>query len=123
MSIDNSTAIVARPAGVRRFARAALFAGAIALGAGVFGHTAIASAEWDIEKYDKCMANPHTEDPGQTYHSLCCFASGGIWDADTNKCRAPADRIQNIQNIPLGPKLGSTPQSGPPTNTLGTPVS
>ncbi|HZQ30436.1 MAG TPA: hypothetical protein VFB19_01720 [Mycobacterium sp.] len=123
MSIDNSTAIVARSAGVRRLARAALLAGMIALGANTLGHSGIASAEWDIEAYDNCMAQPHIEDPHHPYHAVCCVSSGGIVDGE-GRCRAPVDLT--APSTPLGPKLNlgqPSWQTGPPTNTLGAPVS
>src|SRR6185312_7634877 len=90
MDIYNSTANVAR---------AALLAGAIALGVSTFGHPAIASAEWDIEKYDNCMAQPHVEDPHHPYHADCCVASGGITDGEGH-CRAPVDLT--APETPLG---------------------
>jgi hypothetical protein len=51
----------------------------------------------------------------------CCLNSGGNISERTGKCVAPpADRIQNV---PLGPKLGSALEPMPPTGTPGTPVS
>ena len=120
-SIHTPTTPDARTAAVRRFAHAAMLAGAIALGAGTFGHTAIAGAEWDIETYDKCMGTVHK--PDESYNIYCCLDSGGKWDDNSKTCRAPVDRSQILQNIPLGPKLGTTQQSVPPMNTLGAPVS
>lgn len=114
MDIHNSTANVAR---------AALLAGAIVLGVSTFGHPAIASAEWDIEKYDNCMAQPHVEDPHHPYHADCCVASGGITDGEGH-CRAPVDLT--APETPLGPKLNPG-QPGrlpvPPADTVGAPVS
>jgi hypothetical protein len=42
-------------AGLRRLVAAALF---MAAALGVFGHPAIARADWDIGEYDQCMATP-----------------------------------------------------------------
>jgi hypothetical protein len=105
--------------------RVGLLVAAIALGASAFGHTAIANAEFNVETYDDCMRQPHVEDSEETYHAACCLLAHGTWDQNTHKCAAiDSDRItQNIQNIPLQPKLGSTPQPIPPTNGLGAPVS
>jgi hypothetical protein len=110
------TTFAARPAGMRRFARAALLAATLAIGASTFGHTAIASAEWDIEKYDNCMQRYGDE-------AMCCFLSEGVTGADGH-CRAPAGRIlQQLPQVPLGPRLGSAQPPVLPTTTLGTPVS
>lgn len=48
------------------------------------GSAAIASAEWDIEAYDKCMAKT-VRDP-----VICCFDSGGIpTGPDFRGCQSP----------------------------------
>jgi hypothetical protein len=121
-STKTLTSFTIPPAGMRRFTHAALLAGAIALGASAFGHTAIASAEWDIEAYDKCMAVPHVEQPHHPYHADCCVASGGVTDGEGH-CRAPVD-LSGVQGTPLGPQLGQPARPPvPPTTTLGTPVS
>ena len=81
----------------RRNARAATVAGALVLGIGAFGHTAVASAEWDTEYYDRCLrigTNP----------VICCLNSGGqlptvghgciappLWDSIAGNCRAAAE--------------------------------
>jgi hypothetical protein len=118
MSINNSTAVGAPAAGVYRFARAALIAGVIALGASAFGHTAIANADWDIEVFDKCMQQG-------TEEQACCILSDGNWGANGH-CNAGRILQQSptiYRQIPLGPKLGSAQPPAPPTATLGTPVS
>jgi Spy/CpxP family protein refolding chaperone len=106
---------------MRRFAHAALLAGAIGIAASAFGHTAIASAEppWDIEAFDNCMQRPDANE------ATCCILSDGVWGANGH-CQAPPGRILQqtiLQQIPLGPKLGSAQPPVPPTTTLGTPVS
>ncbi|KAA0084483.1 hypothetical protein CIW52_10755 [Mycolicibacterium sp. P9-64] len=123
MNIDNSTTVIARPAGVRRISRAALLAGAIALAASAFGHTAIASAEFNIKTYNNCIHKPHVEDSEETYHAACCLLAHGTWNQNTHVCTMAMDGNGVIQDIPLGPKLGSTLQPIPPTNALGAPVS
>jgi len=106
----------------RRFTHAVLLAGAIALGASAFGHTAIASAEWDIEAYDRCIeVNRVLNKPPAVDDVRCCIESGGNISDQTGKCVAPPART--LQNIPLGPKLGPTQQPVPLTTTMGTPVS
>jgi hypothetical protein len=120
------TSFAARPAGMRRFTHAALLAGGLAIAASAFGHTAIASAEWDIEAYDRCMeVNRVTnQPPGGVADVNCCVYSGGNISDQTGKCVAPPARIlQNIPTTLLGPKLGSTQPPVLPTTTLGTPVS
>jgi hypothetical protein len=125
-STNTPTSFAARPAGMRRFTRAALLAGAIALGASAFGHTAIASAEWDIEAYDRCMEVNRVlnQPPGGVADVRCCIESGGNISDPTGKCVAPPARIlQNIPSSLLGPRLGSAQPPVLPTTTLGTPVS
>jgi hypothetical protein len=122
MKTDTATATVTHPAGMRRFAYAALLAGTVALGVTALGHSGVASAEWDIEAYDKCMGRPHVEEPHHPYHADCCVASGGVVDGEGG-CRAPVDLT--VSGTPLGPKL-NVGQPGrqpvPPTNALGTQV-
>ncbi|WP_319448188.1 MULTISPECIES: hypothetical protein [unclassified Mycobacterium] len=115
MDTSNFTA---RPVGKGRFARAALLAGAIAIGASAFGHTAIASAEWDIEAYDRCITLNQVLHKAPVEDLYCCLNSGGNISEHTGNCVAPP--ANNIHNIPLGPKLGSITQPITPT---GTPVS
>ena len=100
MNIDDLTARPARGVGVRRLARAALVAGAITLGASAFGHTAIASADWDIEKYDRCVA------AGTEIEVECCLDSGGYIGNGWVCVAPPARTLQSIQGVPLQPKLG-----------------
>lgn len=119
-STNTPISAATRPAGIRRFTHAALLAGVLALGASAFGHTAIAGAEppWDIESFDHCMQKYGDE-------AMCCWLSGGVTGADGH-CRAPAGRILQqtiLQQIPLGPKLGSAEPPVPPTTTPGIPVS
>ncbi len=92
---------------------------ATALAASIaFGATPIASAapasEWDIGKYDKCMA----ESP--TSPAVCCQISGGVWsDNDSipleNRCGAPAP----LQN---DPRQTGTPPVLQPGGTVTPPV-
>ena len=110
MNIDDLTARPARGVGVRRLARAALVAGAITLGASAFGHTAIASADWDIEKYDHCVIFDNISE------AQCCINSGG--DPRPGGCVAPPARtLQSIQGVPLQPKLGQPDR--PPMGVIG----
>jgi hypothetical protein len=125
-SANTPTSFAARPAGMRRFTRAALLAGAIGIAASAFGHTAIASAEWDIEGYDRCMEVNRVlnQPPGGVADVRCCIESGGNISDQTGKCVAPPARIlQNIPSSLLGPRLGSAQPPVLPTTTLGTPVS
>jgi hypothetical protein len=113
-STNTPTSFAARPAGMRRFAHAALLAGALAIGASAFGHTAIASADWDIEVFDNCMHNNGDE-------QTCCVLSDGTWGANGH-CQA-GRILQQIPRVSLGPRLGSAQPPVLPTRTLGTPVS
>ncbi|WP_319451218.1 MULTISPECIES: hypothetical protein [unclassified Mycobacterium] len=116
-SIHNPTTLDAPAAGIRSFAHAALLAASLVIGASAFGHTAIASADWDIEVFDNCMHNNGDE-------GTCCVLSDGTWGADGH-CHAARILQQSptiLQQIPLGPKLGPAQPPAPPTATLGTPV-
>lgn len=117
MNSYDPTLSSARGLGWRRLAVAALVAaGAMSLGAGAFGHTAIAKAEWDIEAYDECVRIGTDE-------VACCRLSGGQI-GDKGVCVAPPARIlQNIPGLPLHPKLGQ-PGRPPvlPPGTVGTPT-
>jgi hypothetical protein len=84
MTISHPTKIPARGNRLRRLTRAALFTAALGIGASAFVHPAIASAEWDIEKYDDCMNYAHDVDA-----QGCCVYSGGVWTKD-GRCVAPA---------------------------------
>ncbi len=66
----------------------AIFAGAIALTTSAVGFPAIAKADWDIEKYDNCLAD--SAEHGEPDFAGCCLDSGGVWKIDEQKCVAPA---------------------------------
>jgi hypothetical protein len=83
MNTSTRTTPAPRPAGKRRYARAVLLAGALTLAANVLGQIATASAEWDIEKYDRCMYVPGIKP------AYCCIDSGGRLDPNTGVCTAP----------------------------------
>jgi hypothetical protein len=71
------------------------------------GTAATASAEWDIGKYDSCLARG-SKQGDDWYHNqtYCCMMSGGEW-SQTQGCVAPAPVAQNV---PQPPK----PTQGPP---------
>lgn len=52
-----------------------------------------APREWDIGSYDQCMASGlgkgYDDDEWRNHEALCCFRSGGDWNAAQNKCQAP----------------------------------
>lgn len=98
---------------LRRLLPAAAVAAAIALGG-----PAIASAAWDIEKYDECMKG---RDPNSlSEQRYCCANSGGKW-VDTSddgwifggSCVAP----------PLGEDAGTAPppKAGDPSLPIDNP--
>jgi hypothetical protein len=96
---------------LRRILPAALFGAAVALGGSTLGYPAIASATWDIEKYDECVGEiTHDEDFTDALH-FCCYRSGGVWNADIQECQAPpAERTR----APVRPPTGE-----PPTPVIG----
>jgi hypothetical protein len=78
----------ARLIAMHRLLLAGLFTVAIAVGGGAFS-SPIAHAEWDIEAFDKCMAQPHNEDPLATWHMYCCINSGGTVTPDGGCTNSP----------------------------------
>jgi hypothetical protein len=88
-----------RAAGFRRIARAATVAGALVLGIGAFGHTAVASAEWDIEYYDRCLRIG-------TDAAICCLNSGGTLPTVGEGCLAPPLQHSYQDATPFGPVVG-----------------
>jgi hypothetical protein len=111
MNINTPTTIAPRPATARRLARAVLLAGALTLAASAFGQSATASADWDLDKYDRCMYIPYTKPV------YCCIDSGGRMGSD-GVCRAPWTEPVKAGQI-------FQPNNGPilPTATVGTPAS
>ena len=83
------------PINARHFITATLFVAAIALGPAA---TATAEPEWDIDTYDKCMAQT-VRDP-----ATCCVLSGGnVGYNDPNVCTAPAAVEQGSAVDQTGP--------------------
>ncbi|HEX9835165.1 MAG TPA: hypothetical protein VGA66_19150, partial [Mycobacterium sp.] len=74
--------------------------------------TAGADREWDLDVFDKCIAN---ENNGYTYVE-CCFLSGGEWNDEIDDCVAPAP-LQNPQGQPSNPLI-PVPR-GPNSGTVG----
>src|SRR5258708_21386934 len=105
MDISTPTTVAPRPATTRRLARAVLLAGALTLAASAFGQCATASADWDIEKYDRCMYIPYTKP------IYCCIDSGGRIGSD-GVCRAP-------WNAPVNASQIFQPNKGPILPTAG----
>ena len=78
---------------LRRLLPAAFVAAAVALGT-----PAIASAVWDIEKYDDCIQN--TTKPTVQ----CCLESGGVPNRDASDCMAPPAEMQGSTETPKPPR-------------------
>jgi len=110
----------------------------IAIGSAAF---AGATKEWDIGKFDDCIASwpADKEAYGEEYNRFrkdCCVWSGGQWSGSpdgTGFCTAPAPEAENVpqppaqtttppvlQNPPRQPSnpLTSTPR-GPNSGTIG----
>jgi hypothetical protein len=105
-----------RAARFRRIARAATVAGALVLGIGAFGHTAVASAEWDIEYYDRCLRIG--TDP-----AICCLNSGGKLPTVGDGCIAPPLEQSYQGATPFGPVVAQPILHPMPTNgAAGDPV-
>jgi len=93
--------MITMPTPLRRLATVALISTAVGLGGSLY--PAIASAEWDIELYDDCMAG--------NWGSIgyCCEISGGWldWGPAIPTCRAPAPEAQGSDETsnPRPPKV------------------
>jgi hypothetical protein len=114
MTLNRSSSTFIRSRSIRRLSRATLVAGALMLGASTLGHSAIASAEWDIDAYDECVSR---DSPNM---NLCCIATGGQIGTNS-RCIAPHDGPSVLQSATAGPKFG-THQPLLPTSTVGIPV-
>jgi hypothetical protein len=81
-----------KSAALRRVMAGALFALGVMFAGSAFGHPALAhAAEWDIEKYDACVAPIMGEDPDDSEHQWCCYISGGVWSDSQDECVAPPE--------------------------------
>ena len=120
----------------RRLALATLLAGAASLSANGFGAPAPAGAEpreWDIGRYDSCVADALAfyQTGGYTfqdYHEdvkTCCLNTGG--DLIGDQCVAPpAEQAQEAERQPAGPALPeveATLYMPPPVGPVGPPPS
>lgn len=111
-----TTTIPAALSAARRILPAALLASGLVLGSS----PAVAIAEWDIEAYDNCMAQPHGPATGnvweEQYAYNCCIDSGGQWSEAGHKCVAPPVSEQ-------GPGITTSSRPLPPgAVNLGPPV-
>ena len=87
---------------------------------------AIASAqerEWDIGTYDQCLndglGKGYNDEEYTNHKALCCWSSGGDWNAAEGKCQAPP-KDQPAQRPSLGqvsdlPRYTLEPSPLPPT--------
>ena len=99
------------PACLGRIAPAALFAVAVAFASNALGYPATASAVWDVEKYDRCVADLVA--PGDplfvqiAVERDCCEQSGGLWNSNQRACQAPPAQGPGADtSTPLPPKAG-----------------
>lgn len=94
--MKTTTSSAANRLRMRRILPATLIATSAALGGMALGYPAIASAapEWDIGKYDDCIAEG---DGSAGADRLCCEYSGGVWiprkPGTPGKCTAPAPEV------------------------------
>ncbi|GFG49606.1 hypothetical protein CQY20_19190 [Mycolicibacterium agri] len=93
-------------------------AAAFAATAVVLALPATASAaerEWDIGSYDQCIADGYGKgfdnQDWENHDALCCWASGGDWNAAQGRCQAPPAEQQTAR-----PSLAH--QGELPTHTL-----
>lgn len=124
----NPNALALRvPASAGRLARAALFAGAVALASAACPAIATAEPVWDIEEYDYCMNQtggiPSGGDPiaqEEENDRYCCYRSGGVHNG--NNCAAPP--AEGAALLPSGPKAGlptvkvRPPKEAPPNPSV-----
>jgi hypothetical protein len=110
---------VFHPARLRRLLPAALFAAAVALASSTLGYPAIANAVWDVEKYDRCVAD--LVEPGAdiavqiTIERYCCEQSGGLWNGNQVACQAPPAQGAGTDTSP-------PPKAGIPTVPVQPPI-
>jgi hypothetical protein len=94
---------------LRRLLPASLFASAVALGGSTLGYPAIASAVWDVEKYDACVADYQLEHPDLSLGALliveeaCCEHSGGRWSPSQHACVASFEVVPERNRAPIKP--------------------
>ena len=105
MTSTNLTTIATR---VSQCLAATALMAAIAIGAAA---TAGAERVWDLDEYDKCMANWNLNDEQtlnqweewRRFQQGCCLNSGGVWDAEYSTCTAPAPEAENVPQPPGQP--------------------
>jgi hypothetical protein len=104
---------------------------ATALMAGLtIGATAGAAPVWDLDAFDKCLANsvrtPLGDDPEAEWtrrYNYCCIASGGELDS-RGICGAPAPAAQDVPHEPgqtTTPPVLDPGQTGPSNPLIPTP--
>lgn len=97
--------------------RSVCIAAVIAIGA--LGNPAVANAVWDIEAYDRCVAdllppNATLSDIERT-ELFCCENTGGNWNVNQFKCESPPAQGPG-PDTPTSPKVSiPTVQVKPPT--------
>ena len=92
MAITNSSA----PVRWRRLMPVAFIVAAGALGGSALAepaHACAAPREWDIGAYDQCLndglGKGYNEEEQLNHQALCCWATGGDWNAALGKCQGP----------------------------------
>jgi hypothetical protein len=107
MALINSTA----PVRWRRLLPVAFIAAAGALGGSALAdpaHACAAPREWDIGAYDQCLndglGKGYNEEEWLNHQALCCWATGGDWNAAQGKCQAPP--AEPAQRPGMAPRPG-----------------
>ena len=92
MALTNTSA----PVRWRRLMPVAFIVAAGALGGSALAepaHACAAPREWDIGAYDQCLTDGlgkgYNEEERLNHEALCCWATGGDWNAAQGKCQAP----------------------------------
>lgn len=92
MALTNSSA----PVRWRRLMPVAFIVAAGALGGSALAepaHACAAPREWDIGAYDQCLndglGKGYNEEEQLNHQALCCWATGGDWNAAQGTCQAP----------------------------------
>jgi hypothetical protein len=77
-------------------------------------HACAAPREWDIGAFDQCvndgLGKGYNDEERQNHMALCCWATGGDWNAAEGKCQAPPPEP--------APRPGIAPKPGVITQTL-----
>jgi hypothetical protein len=117
MALTNSSV----PLRWRRLMPVAFIVAAGALGGSALAepaHACAAPREWDIGTYDQCLndglGQGYTDEEWLNHQALCCWATGGDWNAAQGKCQAPPAESAQRPHIAPGVITQTLEPTAPP---------